>query len=179
MGLLKKIANRLPGGSAWENFKHQIRKEQQYHMLMKNKAMEPYRQFLMRPNVKNAFIQYLFGWKTTDTKKSLKYVYENCEKMIASQKKDTVDVNGIKLKLPGNIESMVSFCFEFSDMLLPYICRDYSKINYMFIEGPYELGKVSVSPGDVVIDCGANMGIFSAVAAARGGKSMLLSQAKK
>jgi FkbM family methyltransferase len=31
-------------------------------------------------------------------------------------------------------------------------------------EGPYELGEVALAPGDVVVDAGANMGAFSALA---------------
>lgn len=38
-------------------------------------------------------------------------------------------------------------------------------------EGPYEISEeVSVKQGDIVIDCGANMGMFSAVAAERAEK---------
>jgi len=37
-----------------------------------------------------------------------------------------------------------------------------------FREGPYEYGPVRVREGDVVFDCGANMGVFSAVASRRG-----------
>jgi predicted nucleic acid-binding protein len=48
--------------------------------------------------------------------------------------------------------------------------------NYLndFREGPYEYGDVFLKKGDVVFDCGANVGMFSAVASLYGGKFSLL-----
>lgn len=46
------------------------------------------------------------------------------------------------------------------DSILPSFFDDYSMIN----EGPFEYNEVSLAPGDVVFDCGANIGFFSAIA---------------
>lgn len=52
------------------------------------------------------------------------------------------------------------------DFVLPAMFQDHS----MLVEGLGELGAVSVVPGDVVFDCGANIGLFSLLAAAKGCK---------
>jgi FkbM family methyltransferase len=64
-----------------------------------------------------------------------------------------------------------TFWLEFPDLVLPYILEkrnrqyDFASVDVLITEGPYELKKeVSVAGGDVVVDCGANLGLFSAVA---------------
>lgn len=51
------------------------------------------------------------------------------------------------------------------DFVIPSVYNDFS----MIYEGPYELGEVAVSNGDIVLDLGANLGVFSVYAAAKGG----------
>lgn len=53
---------------------------------------------------------------------------------------------------------------ELSDIVLPSIMNDY---NYL-CEGPYEYNEVMLNTNDVVFDLGANIGLFSSVAAAKG-----------
>lgn len=60
----------------------------------------------------------------------------------------------------------ISFFSEIVDYVLPAMCEDYS----MLVEGPGEYGYVDVKPGDVVFDCGANIGLFSMLAAAKGAR---------
>ena len=57
-----------------------------------------------------------------------------------------------------------SFLFEIGDLILPNKLNDFNMID----EGPYEYKDVNVGNGDVVIDCGANIGLFSAIAASKG-----------
>lgn len=59
-----------------------------------------------------------------------------------------------------------AFLYELGDLILPYEFNDYTLIN----EGLYECGNVKLEKDDVVIDCGANIGIFSAMSALRGCK---------
>lgn len=48
--------------------------------------------------------------------------------------------------------------------------NEHNKIDfYYYQEGPYEIDEVKVEKGDIVIDAGANMGVFTLVAAKRGG----------
>ncbi len=71
--------------------------------------------------------------------------------------------------------SLSTYWSEFPDVILPYILEkrgkkyQFSEIEGIMREGPYELnGAVSVQENDVVIDCGANIGLFSAIAARKG-----------
>lgn len=77
-----------------------------------------------------------------------------------------LDLPGVRipnyLKMDENIK--ISFLQECGDILLPKIFQEYSAT----MEGPYEEEDFSISPqgGDIVFDCGANIGLFSAMAAA-------------
>lgn len=61
------------------------------------------------------------------------------------------------------LDYQISFFSEIVDFVLPCMCDDHS----MLVEGPGEYGEVTIAPGDVVFDCGANIGLFSMIAAAR------------
>ncbi len=54
--------------------------------------------------------------------------------------------------------------YEATDIVLPSVFGDH---RYLF-EGPYEHGAVALAKSDVVFDLGANIGLFSVVAAGRG-----------
>lgn len=78
-------------------------------------------------------------------------------------------------KLYGNFNN--TFWCEFNDVILPYILErkgkkyNFNEIEPLMVEGPYEISdEVSIQNGDVVIDCGANIGLFSAIAAHKGAK---------
>ena len=72
-------------------------------------------------------------------------------------------INGFLLDTEGRY----SFLVELGDIILPCFWGDYSICN----EGPYELEEigVTVKKDDIVFDCGANMGLFSALAIHKGG----------
>jgi FkbM family methyltransferase len=57
-----------------------------------------------------------------------------------------------------------SFFAAYMDYVLPTLCDDYT----MIVEGPGEYGQINVNSGDVVLDCGANVGLFSIIAASKG-----------
>ena len=74
--------------------------------------------------------------------------------------------------IPYN-EDMDTFLWEYADLIMPCLVKDYdySRVESLFDEGPYELNeKVSVKEGDVVVDCGANLGLFSSAVADRAGR---------
>ena len=56
------------------------------------------------------------------------------------------------------------YAMEIGDILFPGILGRFGYTD----EGPYEWGDVRVAQGDVVFDCGANLGVFSLLAAYRG-----------
>ena len=67
-----------------------------------------------------------------------------------------------------NFKDFHMFIEESKDLLFPYIARnskDYDSININ--EGTYERFGIEVAEGDVVIDCGANIGLFSLFAGSK------------
>ncbi len=94
------------------------------------------------------WIQYFFQSKGIDT---------SCE---------YIDCNGCKI-VNGLIKKEIkqSFLYEAGDLIFP-IFGDYSLLS----EGPYEYSGVTLDSGDTVIDLGANIGLFSSVAASKGCK---------
>ena len=89
-------------------------------------------------------------------------------------------LDGIKLPHPHNeADRKLMLEYELGDVVLPSYLRGkfesfdrYCSIveNHLndFNEGPYEWGEVCLKEGDIVFDCGANMGLFSAVASRYG-----------
>lgn len=90
------------------------------------------------------------------------------------------EFDGIKLPYPQGKVEKNDFQWELSDIVLASYFKHrfdtfdaYGDIvgNYLreYHEGPYEYGNVYIKNGDVVFDCGANIGMFSAVASRYGG----------
>lgn len=96
-------------------------------------------------------------------------------KLICSlfNEKDKLHFNNIYLPKPINESDEWVFVEEFTDLLIPYLFED-QNIDFadsFYREGPYEFeDKVFLTPNDIVFDCGANMGIFSAIASSKGCK---------
>ncbi len=72
------------------------------------------------------------------------------------------------------IDDILVWDYEFIDIVAPYLFYSaheyrYEELEPIFNEGPYEIdSNVCIREGDVVVDCGANLGMFSAVAIAKG-----------
>lgn len=79
-----------------------------------------------------------------------------------------IQFNNCKLINPFNkdIDYLFAWLLEVGDIILPKYMNDYSKIN----DGYFEFENVYLQEDDIVIDCGANIGLFSAVAASEGCK---------
>lgn len=71
--------------------------------------------------------------------------------------------HGVKLLNPSKllVPNANNIINQVAELLYPPLKQDYS----MVVEGPYEYGRVILEKNDIVLDCGANMGIFSAYAA--------------
>lgn len=77
------------------------------------------------------------------------------------------DFSGGVFRLPFHGDDAVflnDISGEFHDIVLPSL---FGNTDYL-IDGPYESGDVALREGDVVFDLGANVGLFTAVAAAKG-----------
>lgn len=78
----------------------------------------------------------------------------------------------LSFPMPRTENDFKTLMVEAPDLLFPYRFGnntfDYSSIEKYFDEGPYEIDEnVCLNKGDIVIDCGANMGLFSNIALAR------------
>jgi len=77
--------------------------------------------------------------------------------------KELIIFNDCKIVNPflKEIDYSLSWLLEVGDIILPKYMDDYTKIE----DGYYEYNEVKLEEGDVVFDCGANIGLFSAIAA--------------
>lgn len=62
--------------------------------------------------------------------------------------------------------------FEFNDILQKYVLKEEL---FDYIEGPYETDEVFIEESDYIIDAGANIGLFSALAAVKAKKGRVYS----
>jgi FkbM family methyltransferase len=103
---------------------------------------------------------YFFGRKSFEEVKYLKKVYS-----LDFFKNEVWDFEFFKINRL-DFTDFHMFMVEANDLLFPYIARkakdyDFAKLG----EGTYERFGVEIFDGDVVIDCGANIGMFSLFAA--------------
>ena len=88
-------------------------------------------------------------------------------------KDDRVELEGIVLPPPIDKDAVVLYLHVISDSLLPFLVSDVDEVLYYALmditpEGPYEYKAVKLEKGDIVIDAGANIGEFSALAGVKG-----------
>lgn len=76
---------------------------------------------------------------------------------------ETIDFGLFKMQNPLKTKYKNVFLLEAKELILPY----FKDITYIS-EGTYEFGEVKLKANDVVIDAGANIGMFSAFAAGKG-----------
>ena len=173
MSILSKMRKRLPGGWNYEEFRKirgilkQLDKEHRVNEY--NKIAYDYLKF-------NSCLIYIFGTHEHNSRLQETIGY----KWMKRHSRDNILTLGKNLRIPLlPIGSICGWNYEFRDIFSPCIfygpCDyDYSAIESDFIEGPYEINdEVSVSEGDIVIDCGANLGTFSAVACAEGAGTVI------
>lgn len=79
---------------------------------------------------------------------------------------DILQLGNVKIPNPYIFSEMTSFWVEAGDLLIPQVFQD----ERFLADGMYEYDCVNLEADDVVIDCGANIGLFSAYAAAQGCK---------
>ena len=79
--------------------------------------------------------------------------------------KEWIQLNGIEWLNPfqKELSYALSFFSLCDDLILPAVYKDFSYT----CEGTYEVDPVVIQPDDIVIDCGSNIGLFSAMIANR------------
>ena len=94
--------------------------------------------------------------------------YERMFRRHYSRKYDCLKVGDLRLPLMSHAEfptrEEAYYAMEIGDILYPALFGSFRYVD----EGPYEWGDVGIEDGDVVFDCGANLGVFSLLAAYRG-----------
>ena len=88
-----------------------------------------------------------------------------CSAVQASVKQTTFVWNNVKLSYKIWDSNPSLFIYEAADILFDALYEEMDDIEY--IEGPYELGNVKIESDDIILDIGANYGLFSAIAAAK------------
>lgn len=188
MGLLHKIRQRLDGTYRLkdrERVSRQLPAVQQ--MLQSGKVTdEQAREMLTRKLdvlSKQKNILRLATWIGTPRARALQALFVKDKRIVEdntiwhilpylSKDKTFFDFDGLKLPAPESKsdEELLSLLFE--DVLSYHVCSslDTEEVSQGFgDEGPYEPDALNrVEENDVVFDCGANIGDFSIVAAARG-----------
>ena len=122
---------------------------------------------------KLVFKQYFLGYTRSKSSRYryYKYFYDILCEIFTPQNNEPqsfLNLNGIYIPKPLSDHHIDSFVNEIIDFLLPGIVDNRPLIEAAYGEGPYELDEVTVSHGDIVIDCGANAGLFSAAASFKG-----------
>lgn len=94
--------------------------------------------------------------------------YERMFRRHYVRKTDTLQVGELSLPRLSHADfptrEEAYYAMEIGDILYPALLGSFRYVD----EGPYEWGDVRIEAGDVVFDCGANLGMFSLLAAYRG-----------
>jgi FkbM family methyltransferase len=97
--------------------------------------------------------------------------FEIIKDLYGSDDGESLLFQDVRIPIPKDEQAIIhGFLIEIGDIIIPYICNnDMSIIHGITNEGPYEINRhVRLKPSDIVIDAGANLGLFSAVACAKG-----------
>lgn len=163
-----KVTTRLPNGKMYMDLKqkkHAITREQ-----------NPMFKELMLLLYKAQRDIYIRGEKISGSRYLARNinVYNGLKEIFHAKsvpKKDAVRFKDLVLPVPRDNERNI-FVGEFIDVVLHYMVG-LENINHFCAfqkEGSYESPKyISVEKGDIVLDCGANLGLYSAVASREGG----------
>ena len=74
------------------------------------------------------------------------------------------DFKGVIIPKPTTDMDKIDFIHEFLNLMLYHLIDDMSFTEMFNCDYPYEIGDIRVDKGDIVIDAGANIGMFSALA---------------
>jgi len=108
--------------------------------------------------------------KNSRTEDFYRNQYEKIFEKFYVKSEDCLIIGGIRLPILSHenhpTREEAYYAMEIGDILYPALLGRYHYTD----EGPYEWNKVTIEKGDVMFDCGANLGVFSILAASRGAK---------
>jgi len=161
MSIASALKTRLPGGVMFNNlYKFSLSK------ISKDNPLE----VALFTKKKLVLQNFFLGCEEERHLEYYKYLYKTlCDLFTDTSNKDFFDFKGAKVPKAISDKDLITFAQEAVDLLTFDLLDNNTLCEAASTEGPYERGKVRVSAGDVVIDCGANMGVFSAVASNKGG----------
>jgi len=96
-----------------------------------------------------------------------------CDIYTANHDSSLFNFNGALLAKPVREADRELLVMELMEFLIYYFCEDifFCDLVSKCRGGPYEYGHTQINSGDVVFDCGANMGAFSALASRKCGEN--------
>lgn len=162
---VRKLKDRLPTGVLYEGLKKQrwlMRREQ-----------NPIFRGLMLALYKTRRDVYFKGGGRNRYARNIR-LYNELHTLLPFEltlRKTTMQIKDLILPVPKGYEKSI-FAEEFTDVVLHYIVGldNIDRFRVFQGEGSYENpAYVTVKKGDIVLDCGANMGLYSAVASREGG----------
>lgn len=89
-----------------------------------------------------------------------------------NKREDHLNIHGaiFNMKQISSYRLVGVFNSEYADIVQEFAFPETSNDLISYNEGPYEFDQIRLKKGDYVFDCGANLGLFSAIAAAKGCK---------
>jgi len=163
MNIVSALKSRLPGGTLYNDLvkwsKCRTSKDNPFETALVTKSKE--------------YASKMF-WKTGKNKCYWESVYIKdiydimCDLFTYTAQQNCFDFNGIKIPKPISDKDICLFVDEARDLLFPHITNNREFCELYYVEGPYESDSIRILPDDVVIDCGANIGLFSAAASYKG-----------
>ncbi|MFZ5968951.1 MAG: FkbM family methyltransferase [Bacillota bacterium] len=131
-------------------------------LTLDSKHWEPAKELLS----KNDFVDYA-PFSVEQQNALLSFYYQDLflEHSIDMESK-IIEINGVMMRNPFLLDEIdyKAVFIEMNDLVMGDILND----NSLWSEGPYLYGNVDLAKGDVVFDCGANLGLFSCIAASKG-----------
>lgn len=174
--MLKKVQKRMPGGELYESLKLQKK-------LIRNEGNPLFKKLMLNMYRKNRNV-YLWGGIWIPRYRRNMRQYDELESLFSftsASRKDAMKIHDLVVPAPAGCEKGI-FTEELTDVALHYIVglENIDRFRVFQAEGSYEnLSYVYVEKGDVVLDCGANLGLYSAVASREGATVYAFEPSKK
>ena len=115
------------------------------------------------------YVNFKTNWEIFKTGKRDIKSFDILKNIFASPEGESLIFKDIRIPIPKTEKEIVyGLLIEIQDLIIPYMYDDKKIIHGTAVEGPYELNEVYLEKGDVVVDAGSNMGVFSAIASVKG-----------